>query len=195
MGRARHATQERRRRLFAEALAVIERRYDDEWLSVTRLSQDVFCSRRQIQRCFAEAGTSVRERLHAVRMERAAELLSETRLPVAEITRRVGYREPAQFAKAFRRYHGLPPSRWRAGISSSPTTHQGISGACRCGCATSTRASSPTRSTCASALRQDTSSAGGTSSGRWSSPTPHRKQVASGGRIPFAAHALRQPSR
>ena len=128
---------ERRRALFAEALAVIERSYDDERLTVTRLSRDIFCSRRQVQRCFAEAGTSVRERLHAVRMERAAELLKESTLPVTEITHRVGYRHPAQFAKAFRRYHGLPPSRWRTSSSSNATTTEGISGGCQCGCATS----------------------------------------------------------
>jgi transcriptional regulator GlxA family with amidase domain len=81
---------ERRRALFTEALALIEQSYDDERLTVTRLSRDIYCSRRQVQRCFAEAGTSVRERLHAVRMERAAELLQESSLPVAEITRRVG---------------------------------------------------------------------------------------------------------
>ena len=78
---------------------MIDRSYDDEQLTVTRLSQDVFCSTRQPQRCFAEAGKSGRERLHAVRMERAAQLLNETDLPVTEITGRVGYREPVQFAK------------------------------------------------------------------------------------------------
>lgn len=142
MNRRKDAGPERRRTLFAEALAVIERSYDDERLTVTRLSRDIFCSRRQVQRCFAEAGTSVRERLHAVRMERAAELLQESSLPVAEITRRVGYREPAQFAKAFRRYYGLPPSRWRAGVNSNPTTTEVTSGGCQCGCATS----APTKS-------------------------------------------------
>lgn len=134
MDRFRETGRERRRALFAEALAVIERRYDDERLTVTRLSRDIFCSRRQVQRCFAEAGTSVRERLHAVRMERAAELLEESTLPVAEITRRVGYREPAQFAKAFRRYYGLPPSRWRASRNSTPTTTEVIRDGCQCGC-------------------------------------------------------------
>ena len=30
-----------------------------------------------------------------------------------EVARRVGYRQPAQFAKAFRRYQGLAPSDFR----------------------------------------------------------------------------------
>jgi transcriptional regulator GlxA family with amidase domain len=134
----RDAGLERRRELFVEALAVIERSYGDDSLTVTRLSRDIFCSRRQVQRCFAEAGTSVRERIHAVRMERAAELLQQSSLPVAEITRRVGYREPAQFAKAFRRLYGLPPSRWRAGVASSPSTTEPTSEGCQCGCETAT---------------------------------------------------------
>ena len=62
----------RRRILYEEALAVIERSYADDRLTVTGLSQDIYSSRRQVQRSFAEAGTSVRETLHAVRMELAA---------------------------------------------------------------------------------------------------------------------------
>ena len=134
-------TRERRRALFAEALAVIERRYDDESLTVTRLSRDIYSSRRQVQRCFAEAGTSVQERLHAVRMERAAELLRSSSLPVGTVTRMVGYRYPAQFAKAFRRYYGVPPSRWRVGHNSNPSTSEVISDGCQCGCASSTQGS------------------------------------------------------
>ena len=103
----------RRRVLYEEAVAVIERSYADDRLTVTGLSRDIYSSRRQLQRSFAEAGTSVRDTLHTVRMERAAELLRESSLPVAEVARRVGYRQPAQFAKAFRRCHGLSPSQWR----------------------------------------------------------------------------------
>ena len=106
---------ERRRVLYEEALAMIERSYSDERLTVTELSRGIYSSRRQVQRSFAEAGTSVRETLHTIRMRRAAELLRESALPVAQIGQRVGYRQPAQFAKAFRRYHGVSPSQWREG--------------------------------------------------------------------------------
>jgi AraC-like DNA-binding protein len=34
-------------------------------------------------------------------------------LTVRDVARRVGYRQPAQFAKAFRRHHGTTPSRYR----------------------------------------------------------------------------------
>ncbi|MGH2919153.1 MAG: helix-turn-helix transcriptional regulator [Solirubrobacteraceae bacterium] len=71
-------------------------------------------SRRQLQRSYAEIGkTTFREHLTAVRMERAAELLATRGLTVREVAHRVGYRQPAQFAKAFRRRHGLAPSAFR----------------------------------------------------------------------------------
>jgi AraC family transcriptional regulator of adaptative response / methylphosphotriester-DNA alkyltransferase methyltransferase len=33
---------------------------------------------------------------------------------VREVAHRVGYRQPAQFAKAFRRHHGSSPSTFRS---------------------------------------------------------------------------------
>jgi AraC family transcriptional regulator, regulatory protein of adaptative response / methylphosphotriester-DNA alkyltransferase methyltransferase len=48
-------------------------------------------------------------------MERAAELLARRGLTVREVAHRVGYRQPAQFAKAFRRHQGLAPSAFRSG--------------------------------------------------------------------------------
>jgi AraC-like DNA-binding protein len=32
---------------------------------------------------------------------------------VRQVAARVGYQQPAQFAKSFRRYHGQPPSAYR----------------------------------------------------------------------------------
>jgi two-component system response regulator YesN len=46
-------------------------------------------------------------------MERSAELLIESPLPVSVIARLVGYRSPAQFAKAFRRRYRLAPTQLR----------------------------------------------------------------------------------
>ncbi len=107
------AGRRRRKELFEEAASLIERSYGNHRLTVEDLSREIFCSRRQLQRAFAEAGTSVRERLHAVRMQRAAELLHHSSLSVARVARSVGYLQPPQFAQAFRRYYALTPSQWR----------------------------------------------------------------------------------
>jgi AraC family transcriptional regulator of adaptative response / methylphosphotriester-DNA alkyltransferase methyltransferase len=42
-------------------------------------------------------------------------MLSARTLTVREVAHRVGDRQPAQFAKAFRRYRGMAPSDFRAG--------------------------------------------------------------------------------
>ena len=52
---------------------------------------------------------------------RATELL-ETGMPVGEIARAVGYTQPAQFAKAFRRTFGTSPTQFRAGQAAASAT-------------------------------------------------------------------------
>jgi AraC family transcriptional regulator, regulatory protein of adaptative response / methylphosphotriester-DNA alkyltransferase methyltransferase len=109
----RPATVQRRHELFVEAAAIIEAEYESK-LALDDLARRVATSRRQLQRSFTEAGeTSFRTYLQRIRMERAAELLRTGTLPVNQVASAVGYRQPAQFAKAFRRHHGTPPSAFR----------------------------------------------------------------------------------
>ena len=83
-------------------------------LSLDVIARRVASSRRQLQRVYAEIGnTTFREHLTEVRMQRAAELLAGGGLTVREVANRVGYRQPAQFAKAFRRSQGMAPSGYR----------------------------------------------------------------------------------
>jgi AraC family transcriptional regulator, regulatory protein of adaptative response / methylphosphotriester-DNA alkyltransferase methyltransferase len=109
----RQTTLFRRRTLFDEALAVIELEYADESLSLGAVARSIATSRRQLQRVFGERSTSFRTELQRVRMSKAAELLQEGQTPVSAVARSVGYRQPAQFSKAFRRHHGCPPSEMR----------------------------------------------------------------------------------
>jgi AraC family transcriptional regulator, regulatory protein of adaptative response / methylphosphotriester-DNA alkyltransferase methyltransferase len=92
----------------------IRRDFADEDLSLAKVARSIATSRRQLQRVFGEHGTSFRAELQRVRMARAADLLRHERLPVASVARAVGYRQAAQFSKAFRRHHGLSPSDLRA---------------------------------------------------------------------------------
>jgi AraC-like DNA-binding protein len=45
--------------------------------------------------------------------ERAETLLRKDHLPIAEVSYLVGYAEPSTFHRAFRRWTGQTPSRWR----------------------------------------------------------------------------------
>jgi AraC family transcriptional regulator of adaptative response / methylphosphotriester-DNA alkyltransferase methyltransferase len=110
----RPTTTKLRRSLFEEAISIVEREYAAD-LVLDDVARRVATSRRQLQRAYAEVGrTTFREHLTAVRMERAGDLLRHGNLTIREVAQRVGYRQPAQFAKAFRRHHGLAPSGFRA---------------------------------------------------------------------------------
>ena len=109
----RPATVRHRTSLFRDAVEIVEAEYGSD-LSLDEIARRVASSRRQLQRSYAEIGkTTFREHLTAVRMERAAELLGTRSMTVREVAARVGYRQPAQFAKAFRRHHGVAPSGYR----------------------------------------------------------------------------------
>lgn len=109
----RPATIRHRTSLYEDALAIVEEEFAQE-LSLDDIARRVASSRRQLQRAYAEIGnTTFRDHLTRVRMQRAADMLSARGLTVREVAHRVGYRQPAQFAKAFRRYQGVAPSAFR----------------------------------------------------------------------------------
>ena len=101
--------------LYEEAVSVLREEYASD-LTVAELADRVACSCRQLQRAFHDiGGTSFRSALIEIRMEEAAEMLARGPVSVREAARSVGYRQPAQFAKAFRRHHGVAPSQYRIG--------------------------------------------------------------------------------
>ncbi|MEZ0292927.1 MAG: helix-turn-helix transcriptional regulator [Solirubrobacteraceae bacterium] len=110
----RPATVALRSSLYEDANAIVAHEYQDD-LSLDDIARRVASSRRQLQRAFSEVGnTTFRDQLTRVRMDRAGELLAHRGLTIREVAQRVGYRQPAQFAKAFRRHHGVAPSEFRA---------------------------------------------------------------------------------
>jgi AraC-like DNA-binding protein len=110
----RSSTIRLRTSLFEEATEIVDREYASE-LSLDDIARRVASSRRQLQRAYAEIGrTTFRDHLTRVRMQKAAEMLATRGMTVREVAHRVGYRQPAQFAKAFRRQLGVAPSDFRA---------------------------------------------------------------------------------
>jgi len=83
-------------------------------LQLEGVARELATSRRQLQRAFAEIGrTSFRDELAKVRMHHARALLAADSIPVRSVAASVGYHQPAQFAKSFRRHHGQAPSTYR----------------------------------------------------------------------------------
>ncbi len=61
----------------------------------------------------AELNMSPQEYLTNLRLTRAAEQLNTTNNPVEQIAQANGYNDPVVFSKAFKKMHGLSPTRYR----------------------------------------------------------------------------------
>ncbi|TNF83232.1 MAG: AraC family transcriptional regulator [Acidobacteria bacterium] len=68
---------------------------------------------RTLQRRLAEGGTSYSQLLEELRHDLALYLLRDPDLQASEISRELGYRDPAIFTRAFRRWTGQTPSQYR----------------------------------------------------------------------------------
>ena len=77
-------------------------------------SRIAFTSAGNLSRLFRQHyGLSFQAYLQKLRLEKAAELLVTTRLPIARIASRVGYHDVSRFGQHFKRHHGQTPSEWR----------------------------------------------------------------------------------
>ena len=70
-------------------------------------------SPRSLQRRLREEGTSYKELLEQTRRDLAARYAKESHLSLGEITFLLGFSEPANFARAFKRWYGVTPTEYR----------------------------------------------------------------------------------
>lgn len=76
------------------------------------VAQTLNLSKRTFQRKLADENVSFKELLDAYRQERALNLLTFEQKSMAEVAYSLGYEEQSSFNRAFRRWTGMPPSRW-----------------------------------------------------------------------------------
>ncbi len=87
-----------------------------ELLTVNELAEAVGCSRSHFSRRFEQAaGRPPHEFINELRMRLAVRLLQTTAGSVKEIAASCGYGDVSYFCKVFRKFHGTPPGRYRAG--------------------------------------------------------------------------------
>ena len=84
-------------------------------LKLTEVARKIaFTSAGNLSRLFRQHhGLSFQAYLQKLRLEKAAELLTTTRLPIARIAKRVGYNDVSRFGQHFKRQHGHTPGEWR----------------------------------------------------------------------------------
>ena len=101
---------------LAKALKIIEEQIADPEFSIKSLSQELHLSRVQLYRKFSSiTGLLPKDYIKQVRLNKAARLLKERELTVAEIAYAVGYSAPSNFNFAFKAYFGKTPKEYQEG--------------------------------------------------------------------------------
>jgi AraC-like DNA-binding protein len=100
--------------LAGRVLGELARCGDGGYPSVGDVASRLFLSTRTLKRHLQDEGTTFRSLLSEARKRHADELLTRTDLPVEEIADRLGYENPANFSRAFRRAVGKTPTQYRA---------------------------------------------------------------------------------
>lgn len=112
--RTRGKMEEKRSPVIAAALDYIAGQYADPSLTVERTAEHLHISETYLRRIFqAEVGMSPKKYLMTQRMNRAKSLLNAGYDPVNVIAEKVGFRDAKNFATAFKKQFGYPPSMQR----------------------------------------------------------------------------------
>lgn len=83
-------------------------------VDIANVARRLGLSDRSLQRRLAKLGTSYHKEHEALREEISRRMLRETKMPLAEIARRLGYSSQSAFTRAAIRWHGKSPSAVRA---------------------------------------------------------------------------------
>lgn len=77
------------------------------------VAEQMHVSPRTLRRQLSQENTHFQVILDGVRHRRALDLLGRSRLTIDEIAWRLGYSDPSNFGRAFRKWEGVSPSVWR----------------------------------------------------------------------------------
>lgn len=103
--------------LLSAALQTIERDLTNPHLSVSKLQEQLGCSRATLYRAFAHTDMSVVDAIWEMRVQRAkAMLASSPELPISLVATQCGWHDGSSFARAFRRWAGMTPSEYREAL-------------------------------------------------------------------------------
>jgi len=99
--------------IAARTEAAVARRLEDGAPSIGIVARDMGTSRRTLQRRLSEVGTSFQDVLDSVRRRLAERYLRNAEISVQEVAFLLGFSEPKNFHRSFRRWYGTTPGEWR----------------------------------------------------------------------------------
>lgn len=81
--------------------------------SMEAIAEELHVTPRTLRRKLTDEGTRFQELKDGVRRDTAIHYLSQPALPISQISRQLGFSEPAAFTRAFKQWTGVPPSVYR----------------------------------------------------------------------------------
>jgi AraC-like DNA-binding protein len=91
-----------------------------EGVSIDRVARELHLSARTLRRRLDALGVTFQRLLEEVRHHRAVEFLTKSEEAVDRVAERLGYVDPSNFRRAFRRWTGLSPAGYRAAHAAQP---------------------------------------------------------------------------
>ncbi|RTE11357.1 response regulator transcription factor [Paenibacillus whitsoniae] len=110
---AEEPSAEQGKKVIKDILKLIEDNYMSD-ISLKWLADRVFLTQTYLSYLFhKEVGQTIVKFITLVRMQKAAALLRDTHLTIAEISQQVGFMNNSYFCKMFKIYHGCSPAKFR----------------------------------------------------------------------------------
>ena len=105
--------QQRSAARIKEMLRYVHEHFDQN-IDTAQIAKSTGVSESECLRCFRTTiGTTPIQYLRQYRIQRSAQLLTDTQEPVADVARRCGFQDVSYFTKTFRELRGCAPSEYR----------------------------------------------------------------------------------
>ena len=85
----------------------------DGYPAIERVAEHIGSSVRTLQRRLSEAGVTHTALVEHARRDMALRKLKTTRLPIGQVAKQHGFRDPSSFSRAFQRWTGMSPRTYR----------------------------------------------------------------------------------
>jgi AraC-like DNA-binding protein len=110
---------------LSRAIGVTEKNMSDFEFGIEKMAKELAVSRRQLYRKIKTAlNCTPNDFIRLLRLNRAAKLLSNSRLTVAEITHAVGFSDLKYFRTIFRRHFGVVPKDYLRKVTDCERTNK-----------------------------------------------------------------------
>ncbi|MGT2959171.1 AraC family transcriptional regulator [Streptococcus bovimastitidis] len=96
-----------------QSLKLIHANYDSK-IRISDMADKLNLDRTYLYKIFKEkTGYSLKDYILHIKLDKSAQLLSESDLTITEISYSVGYSDPLQFSKIFKKFYKVSPSQYR----------------------------------------------------------------------------------